>query len=126
MKVHSQNKQMSPDIDYKVIARATAGASGAELANIVNEAALRAVRSGRAQVEQADLEESVETVIAGYQRKGAVVSEKDKKIVSYHEIGHALVAAMQKHSARSTRLPLCQGPPAHWDIPCRWRSRKRC
>ena len=99
LKVHSQNKQMSPDIDYKVIARATAGASGAELANIVNEAALRAVRSGRAQVEQADLEESVETVIAGYQRKGAVVSEKDKKVVSYHEIGHALVAAMQKHSA---------------------------
>ena len=99
LKVHSQNKQMSPDIDYKVIARATAGASGAELANIVNEAALRAVRSGRAQVEQADLEESVETVIAGYQRKGAVVSEMDKKIVSYHEIGHALVAAMQKHSA---------------------------
>ncbi|MBS6937401.1 MAG: ATP-dependent zinc metalloprotease FtsH [Clostridium sp.] len=99
LKVHSQNKQMSPDIDYKVIARATAGASGAELANIVNEAALRAVRSRRAQVEQADLEESVETVIAGYQRKGAVVSEKDKKIVSYHEIGHALVAAMQKHSA---------------------------
>ena len=99
LKVHSQNKQMSPDIDYKVIARATAGASGAELANIVNEAALRAVRSGRAQVVQADLEESVETVIAGYQRKGAVVSEKDKKIVSYHEIGHALVAAMQKHSA---------------------------
>ena len=99
LKVHSQNKQMSPNIDYKVIARATAGASGAELANIVNEAALRAVRSGRAQVEQADLEESVETVIAGYQRKGAVVSEKDKKIVSYHEIGHALVAAMQKHSA---------------------------
>lgn len=99
LKVHSQNKQMSPDIDYQVIARATAGASGAELANIVNEAALRAVRSGRTQVEQADLEESVETVIAGYQRKGAVVSEKDKKIVSYHEIGHALVAAMQKHSA---------------------------
>ena len=99
LKVHSQNKQMSPDIDYKVIARATAGASGAELANIVNEAALRAVRSGRAKVEQADLEESVETIIAGYQRKGAVVSEKDKKIVSYHEIGHALVAAMQKHSA---------------------------
>ena len=99
LKVHSQNKQMSPDIDYKVIARATAGASGAELANIVNEAALRAVRSGRAQVEQADLEESVETIIAGYQRKGAVVSEKDKKVVSYHEIGHALVAAMQKHSA---------------------------
>ena len=112
LKVHSQNKQMSPDIDYKVIARATAGASGAELANIVNEAALRAVRSGRAQVEQADLEESVETVIAGYQRKGAVVSEKDKKIVSYLEIGHALVAAMQKHSApvlKSTIVPRTSG-----------------
>ena len=99
LKVHSQNKKMAPDIDYSVIARATAGASGAELANIVNEAALRAVRNNRNQVEQADLEEAVETVIAGYQRKSAVVSEKDKKIVAYHETGHALVAAMQKHSA---------------------------
>ena len=90
---------MAPNIDYSVIARATAGASGAELANIVNEAALRAVRNNRTQVEQGDLEEAVETVIAGYQRKSAVVSEKDKKIVAYHEIGHALVAAMQKHSA---------------------------
>ena len=90
---------MADNIDYRVIARATAGASGAELANIVNEAALRAVRNGRSRVEQEDLEESVETVIAGYQRKGAVVSEKDKKIVAYHETGHALVAAMQKHSA---------------------------
>ena len=99
LKGHSQNKKMAPDIDYSVIARATAGASGAELANIVNEAALRAVRNNRNQVEQADLEEAVETVIAGYQRKSAVVSEKDKKIVAYHETGHALVAAMQKHSA---------------------------
>ena len=99
LRVHAKDKQMAPDIDYSVIARATAGASGAELANIVNEAALRAVRNNRTQVEQGDLEEAVETVIAGYQRKSAVVSEKDKKIVAYHEIGHALVAAMQKHSA---------------------------
>ena len=99
LRVHAQDKQMADNIDYRVIARATAGASGAELANIVNEAALRAVRNGRSRVEQEDLEESVETVIAGYQRKGAVVSEKDKKIVAYHETGHALVAAMQKHSA---------------------------
>ena len=99
LRVHAQDKQMADNIDYRVIARATAGASGAELANIVNEAALRAVRNGRSKVEQEDLEESVETVIAGYQRKGAVVSEKDKKIVAYHETGHALVAAMQKHSA---------------------------
>ena len=99
LRVHAKDKQMAPDIDYSVIARATAGASGAELANIVNEAALRAGRNNRTQVEQGDLEEAVETVIAGYQRKSAVVSEKDKKIVAYHEIGHALVAAMQKHSA---------------------------
>ena len=99
LRVHAKDKQMAPNIDYSVIARATAGASGAELANIVNEAALSAVRNNRTQVEQGDLEEAVETVIAGYQRKSAVVSEKDKKIVAYHEIGHALVAAMQKHSA---------------------------
>lgn len=99
LRVHAKDKQMAPNIDYSVITRATAGASGAELANIVNEAALRAVRNNRTQVEQGDLEEAVETVIAGYQRKSAVVSEKDKKIVAYHEIGHALVAAMQKHSA---------------------------
>ena len=99
LRVHAKDKQMASNIDYSVIARATAGASGAELANIVNEAALRAVRNNRTQVEQGDLEEAVETVIAGYQRKSAVVSEKDKKIVAYHEIGHALVAAMQKHSA---------------------------
>ena len=108
LRVHAKDKQMAPNIDYSVIARATAGASGAELANIVNEAALRAVRNNRTQVEQGDLEEAVETVIAGYQRKSAVVSEKDKKIVAYHEIGHALVAAMQKHSA-----------PVHWATPCR-------
>ena len=86
---------MADNIDLKAVARATSGASGAELANIINEAALRAVRLGRDTVTQDDLMESVETVIAGYQRKNAVMSESEKKIVSYHEIGHALVAALQ-------------------------------
>ena len=90
---------MSGNIDFDAIARATSGASGAELANIINEAALRAVRLGRDSVIQADLEESVEVVIAGYQRKGAVISPEEKKIVAYHEIGHALVAAKQTNSA---------------------------
>ncbi len=92
--------------DTHEIARATSGASGAELANIVNEAALRAVRMGRSEVTQEDLMESVETVIAGAQRKNAVLSEEEKKIVSYHEIGHALVAAMQSHSAPVTKITI--------------------
>ncbi|MBC8531914.1 ATP-dependent zinc metalloprotease FtsH [Gehongia tenuis] len=99
LKVHSKNVNMASGVDYNAVARATAGASGAELANIINEAALAAVRAGRTQVEQRDLEESVETVIAGYQRKTAVISDREKKIIAYHEIGHALVAAKQKHSA---------------------------
>ena len=99
LKVHAKDVHMAENIDYNAIARATSGASGAELANIVNEAALRAVRMGRSVVEQADLEESVEVVIAGYQRKNAVISEKEKRIVAYHEIGHALVAAKQSDSA---------------------------
>ncbi len=90
---------MDEDVDFNGIARATAGASGAELANIVNEAALRAVRLGRHKATQADLEESVEVIIAGYQRKAAVISPREKKIVAYHEIGHALVAAKQTESA---------------------------
>ena len=99
LKVHAKAVPMAADLDYNAVARATSGASGAELANIVNEAALRAVRMGRDVVEQADLEESVEVVIAGYQRKSAVISEQEKKIVAYHEIGHALVAAKQSDSA---------------------------
>lgn len=112
LRVHAKDKQMADNIDYAAVARATAGASGAELANIVNEAALRAVRNNRTRVEQGDLEESVETVIAGYQRKGAVVSPKEKEIVAYHEIGHALVAALQKHSApvhKITIIPRTSG-----------------
>ncbi|MFN1876224.1 ATP-dependent zinc metalloprotease FtsH [Clostridioides difficile] len=112
LKVHAQNVNVSSDIDYNAIARSTSGASGAELANIVNEAALLAVKSGRDIVEQQDFEESVETVIAGYQRKGAVISDKEKKIIAYHEIGHALVAAMQKHSApvhKITIIPRTSG-----------------
>ena len=99
LKVHAKHVKIDESVDYNAIARATSGASGAELANIVNEAALRAVREGRKLVSQADLEESVETVIAGYQKKDAGVSKDEKKIVSYHEIGHALVAALQSHSA---------------------------
>ncbi|MEL1029231.1 ATP-dependent zinc metalloprotease FtsH [Clostridioides difficile] len=112
LKVHAQNVNVNSDIDYNAIARSTSGASGAELANIVNEAALLAVKSGRDIVEQQDFDESVETVIAGYQRKGAVISDKEKKIIAYHEIGHALVAAMQKHSApvhKITIIPRTSG-----------------
>jgi cell division protease FtsH len=99
LKVHAKKIKLLDNIDFNTIARATAGASGADLANIINESALRAVRQGRKAVSQSDLEESVEVVIAGYQRKNAVVSEKEKAIIAYHEIGHALVAAKQTESA---------------------------
>ena len=112
LKVHARNVHMADNIDYGTLARATAGASGAELANIINEGALRAVKMHRNVVEQEDLEESIETVIAGYQRKGAVISPTEKKVIAYHEIGHALVAAMQKHSApvhKITIIPRTNG-----------------
>ena len=112
LKVHAKNVKLGSDIDFNAIGRATSGASGAELANIINEGALRAVRQGRAYVTQADLEESVETVIAGYQRKDAAVSVDEKRIVSYHEVGHALVAACQSHSApvhKITIIPRTSG-----------------
>jgi len=112
LKVHARNVRMAANIDYGTLARATAGASGAELANIINEGALRAVKMHRNVVEQEDLEESIETVIAGYQRKGAVISPAEKKVIAYHEIGHALVAAMQKHSApvhKITIIPRTNG-----------------
>jgi len=106
LRVHSKGIRMVDNIDLKAVARATSGASGAELANIINEAALRAVRLGRDTVTQDDLMESVETVIAGYQRKNAVLSENEKKIVSYHEIGHALVASLQTNSAPVTKITI--------------------
>ncbi len=106
LKVHAKEVRMSDDVDLKAIARATSGASGAELANIINEAALRAVKMGRQIVAQEDLEESVETVIAGAQRKNAVLSDKDKRTVAYHETGHALVAAMQTNSAPVTKITI--------------------
>lgn len=112
LKVHARSVRMADNIDYGTLARATAGASGAELANIINEGALRAVKMHRNVVEQEDLEESIETVIAGYQRKGAVISPAEKKVIAYHEIGHALVAAMQKHSApvhKITIIPRTNG-----------------
>ena len=106
LKVHGRDVHIDGDVDWGAIARATAGASGAELANIINEGALRAVRQGRKTVTQADLEESVETVIAGAQRKNAVISPEEKKIVAYHEVGHALVAALQTHSAPVTKITI--------------------
>lgn len=112
LKVHAKKVKTEDNIDYNAIARATAGASGAELANIINEAALRAVRSGRKVVNQSDIEESVEVIIAGYQRKNAVISQKEKEIIAYHEIGHALVAAKQKDSApvhKITIIPRTSG-----------------
>lgn len=112
LKVHAKKIKTEENIDYNAIARATAGASGAELANIINEAALRAVRGGKKLVDQTDLEESVEVVIAGYQRKNAVISQKEKEIIAYHEIGHALVAAKQKDSApvhKITIIPRTSG-----------------
>ncbi len=112
LNVHAKKIKLTDGIDFNAIARATAGASGAELANIINEAALRAVRNGRSAVDQSDLEESVEVVIAGYQRKNAVISQQEKEIIAYHEIGHALVAAMQKDSApvhKITIIPRTSG-----------------
>ncbi|HBD00964.1 MAG TPA: cell division protein FtsH [Lachnoclostridium sp.] len=112
LKVHGKNVKLSDDVDFRGIALATAGSSGAELANIVNEAALRAVRLGRKTVTQRDLEESVEVVIAGYQKKDASVNSKERKIIAYHEVGHALVAACQNHSApvhKITIIPRTSG-----------------
>ena len=106
LKVHARKVMMDENVDYMAIARATSGASGAELANMINEAALLAVKNGRRIVRQSDLEEAVETVIAGYQRKNKVLSQKDKRIVAYHEIGHALVAAKQTESAPVTKITI--------------------
>lgn len=106
LKVHAKKIKVSDDVDFHTIARMASGTSGAELANIVNEAALRAVRSGRKVVQQADLEESIEVVIAGYQKKNAILSDSEKKVVAYHEIGHALVAAMQTHSAPVQKITI--------------------
>ena len=106
LKVHARKIKPAEDVDFHTIARMASGASGAELANIINEAALRAVRNGRTIVTQADLEESIEVVIAGYQKKNAVLSDQEKKVVAYHEIGHALVAAMQTHSAPVQKITI--------------------
>ena len=106
LKVHAKNIKIDESVDFNAIARAASGASGAELANMVNEAALRAVRDGRRFVTQADMEESIEVVIAGYQKKNKVLSDKEKLIVAYHEVGHALVAALQTHSAPVTKITI--------------------
>ena len=106
LKVHAKKIRLAEDVNFEPIAKTAAGASGAELANIVNEAALRAVRSGRQFATQEDLQESVEVVIAGYQKKSRVLSDQEKKIVAYHETGHALVAALQSHSAPVQKITI--------------------
>ena len=106
LKVHARKVALAPSIDFNTVARMASGASGAELANIVNEAALRAVRAGRKSVTEADLEESIEVVIAGYQKKNSILTDKEKCIVAYHEIGHALVAALQNHSAPVQKITI--------------------
>ena len=106
LKVHARKVALAPGIDFNTVARMASGASGAELANIVNEAALRAVRAGRKSVTEADLEESIEVVIAGYQKKNSILTDKEKCIVAYHEIGHALVAALQNHSAPVQKITI--------------------
>ena len=106
LKVHARKIKVAEDVDYNKIARMASGASGAELANIVNEAALRAVRDGRRFATQSDLEESIEVVIAGYQKKNAILTDKEKWTVAYHEIGHALVAALQTHSAPVQKITI--------------------
>ena len=106
LKVHAKKVKIADNVDFSQIARMAAGASGAELANIVNEAALRAVRDGRPCVTQADMEESIEVVIAGYQKKNAILTDHEKLVVSYHEIGHALVAALQSHSAPVQKITI--------------------
>ena len=106
LRVHAKKIKVGDDVDFHTIARMASGTSGAELANIINEAALRAVRSGRTVVQQADLEESIEVVIAGYQKKNAIMTDDEKKVVAYHEIGHALVAALQSHSAPVQKITI--------------------
>ncbi len=106
LKVHAKKVKLAEDVNFETIARMASGASGAELANIINEAALRAVRDGRKAANEADLEESIETVIAGYQKKNAILTDKEKMAVSYHEIGHALVAALQTHSAPVQKITI--------------------
>ncbi len=106
LRVHAKKIKVADDVDFNKIARMASGASGAELANIVNEAALRAVRDGRKCANQADLEESIEVVIAGYQKKNAILTDQEKKVVAYHETGHALVAARQSHSAPVQKITI--------------------
>ena len=120
MKVHARKIKAAEDVDFHTIARMASGASGAELANIINEAALRAVRQGRTIVTQADLEESIEVVIAGYQKKNAVLSDHEKMVVAYHEIGHALVPPCRATPPRCRKSPSFPAPPAPWATPCRW------
>ena len=125
LKVHAKKIRTAEDVDFHTIARMAAGASGAELANIINEAALRAVRNGRTIVNEADLEESIEVVIAGYQKKNAVLSDQEKKLVAYHEIGHALVAARLSHAAPVQKITIIPRTSGALGYTCRWTPATR-
>ena len=126
LRVHAKDVKTEPNIDYTQVARATSGCSGAELANIINEAAIAAVKDNRKVVSQRDMEEAIETVIAGYQRKNAVVSPRDKLTVSYHECGHALVAAKLKNSAPVQEITIIPRTSGALATPCRWTTRSAC
>ena len=123
LKVHAAKVKLGEDVDFNAVARAASGASGAELANMVNEAALRAVRQGRKFVTQADLQESIEVVIAGYQKKNKILTDHERMVVSCHEIGHALVAALQTHSAPVAKITIIPRTSGAWGTPCRWSRR---
>ena len=126
LKVHARKVKAAPDVDFHTIARMAAGTSGAELANIVNEAALRAVRNNRAIVTQADFEESIEVVLAGYQKKNAILSDEEKKVVAYHEIGHALVAAMQTSSAPVQKITIIPRTSGALGYPMQVEQQDKC
>ena len=126
LRLHAQKVRLGPDCDFSVVARMTSGASGAELANIVNEAALGAVRRQRLAVTQADLQEAVDTILAGAQKKNQILSDRERRIVAYHEVGHALVAAIQSHSAPVQKITIVPAPPARWASRCRWSRATGC
>lgn len=123
LKVHARKIKVADNVDFNKIARMASGASGAELANIVNEAALRAVRDGRKFATQADLEESIEVVIAGYQKKNAILTDKEKRIVAYHEMDTHWWQRSRPIPHRYRRSPLYPELPEHWVIPCRWKRK---
>ena len=126
LRLHAKKVKLGPDCDFAIVARMTSGASGAELANIINEAALGAVRHNRLAVTQYDLQEAVDTILAGAQKKNQILNDKERSIVAYHEVGHALVAAIQSNSAPVQKITIVPRTSAPWASPCRWNRVTRC